>query len=193
MTRVMMIAAALVAMMLTTTQVQAQTPKTGMISGYSESETGAIISVNPTVKWNATYGAWKVDYSVNINLNGTNGARNTLLVGHSNAAIAEYDANVAKYKRAGGPWYQMRYANTYRSDWKCSLENPAAYNSELVGGTGWYRSFWAAPGEKTCLSVWIYGDNPYSPKGSTYNPPNFGSLFQPIGSVYFVAPPAPAP
>jgi len=125
--------------------------------------------------------------SVNIDLSA---ARNTLLVSHSNAAIAAYDANVAKYKRAGGPWYQMRYANTFRSDWKCFRENPAAYNSELVGGTGWYRSFWAAPGEKTCLTVWMYGDNPFSPKGSTYN---FGSPFLSMGAAYFVAPAAPSP
>jgi len=45
----------------------------------------------------------------------------------------------------------------------CSLEKAAAYNSELIGGTGWYRSFFVAPGEKTCLTVWMYGDSVFSP------------------------------
>jgi len=173
--------------MVTTTQVQAQTPQTGTITGYSEIEAGATMSVSPTVKWDGNPGVWVVNYSVNIDLAY---ARDVVYGNFRTEVLAEYDANVAKYKPAGGPWYQMRYAHTYKSNAEtCFKENPAAYNSELVGGTGWSRSFWAAPGEKTCLTVWMYGDNVFSPKGTTHN---FGAPF-PMGIAYFVAPPAPSP
>jgi len=57
------------------TPAMAQTPQTGMIESYRSNNFGAAISVKDTVKWNATYSAWKVDYSVNIKLKTANAQR----------------------------------------------------------------------------------------------------------------------
>jgi len=170
------------------TPAMAQTPQTGTIPESDDIYSGARIRVNPTVKWNATPGVWQVDYSVNVDLDF---ARDFIGGNFAPAAVTELNANIAKYERAGGPWYQMRYASTHGSSTTdCAVEKPAAYNSELIGGTGWYRSIWAAPGEKTCLTVWMYGENVFTPKhkGSPYNN---GPL--PMGVAYFVAPAAPSP
>ncbi len=163
-------------------------PQTGTISDYRSDNFGANIYVKPTVKLIAAQGAWQVDYSVNVNL-----AMAQSFVGGNFGMTAEdeLNANIAKYERAGGPWYQMRYASTHGSSTAdCATERAAAYNSELVGGTGWYRSFRVAPGEKTCLTVWMYGDNVFTPhhKGT---PHNGGPL--PMGVAYFVAPAGPSP
>jgi len=171
--------------MVLATPAVAQTPKTGTIKKYTEIEAGAIIYVKPEVKWNADRNAWKVDYSVDIDLKD---AREAVQCCFSQAAIDELEVNIARYN--GKPWYQMRYANTYQtSAVTCFKENPSAYNSELIGGTGWYRSFFVAPGEKTCLTVWMYGDSIFSPKGTIHN---FGNPY-PMGVAYFVGPPAPSP
>jgi len=103
-----MTAAALVAMTLAT-PAMAQTPQTGMIENDRSDNFGAAIYVKPTVKWNATYNAWKVDYSVNINLATARAQAQAL----SESDLEKLDANISKYKKAGGPWYQMRYANTH--------------------------------------------------------------------------------
>jgi len=158
-------------------------PQTGTISDYRSDNFGANIYVKPTVKLIAAQGAWQVDYSVNVNL-----AMAQSFVGGNFAPAVEdeLNANIARYN--GKPWYQMRYANTHGSSTAdCARENPAAYNSELVGGTGWYRSFRVAPGEATCLTVWMYGDNIFSPRGTAYN----GGHPLPMGVAYFVVPAAP--
>jgi len=163
------------------TPAMAQTPQTGTIESYRSDNFGAKIYVKSTVKWNATYSAWKVDYSVNINL--VTARANASTFGDGIAPLAKYDALVAKYN--GKPWYQMRYANTHTSRSNdCAIEKPAAYNSELIGGTGWYRSFFVAPGEKTCLTVFMYGDSIFSPSSDSPYP---------MGVAYFLAPPAPSP
>jgi len=92
-----------------------------------------------------------------------------------------------KYKRAGGPWYQMRDATSYTdSAFSCGRERAAAYNSELIGGTGWFRTTYVAPGEKVCLSVWVYGNNLFSPKG-------YKGRVHPLGAALVTGPPAPSP
>jgi len=152
----------------------------------STDDFGAEFYVKPAVTWNAGYGAWKVDYSVNINLI----IARIQAEEFSTAALDELNANITKYKPAGGPWYQMRYAKTYTSSSSdCGIERPSAYNSELIGGTGWSRSFFVTPGEKTCLTVWMYGDSVFSPKGHSYG----GTGIFPMGVAYFVGPPAPSP
>jgi len=131
-TAVPILAAALLALVLAPPQAQAQTPQTGTITGKDDINTGAKIVVKPTVKWNATHRAWQVDYSVNVDLDF---ARGFVGGNFAQSAVDELDANIARYN--GKPWYQMRYANTYGSSTShCATENAAAYNSELIGGTG---------------------------------------------------------
>jgi len=183
--RLALLAALLVAMTLAT-PAMAQT--TAQINPIKKSDQGANIHVNPTTNWDAAQRAWRVSYSVNMRK--LSFIRGIAQDGFSNPAVLnDLNATIAKYERAGGPWYQMRYANTYKSGIDCENENPAAYNSELVGGTGWYRSFLVAPGEATCLTVWMYGDNLFSPKGHSYG----GNGFYPLGSAWFRGPTAPSP
>jgi len=163
------------------------TPQTGNLESYARADLGAAFNVKQTVKWNADISSWKVDYSVTIDLGF---ARSTVGGNFGQTAEDELGTNIAKYEPAGGPWYQMRYANTNGSGTqKCATERAAAYNSEMIGGTGWSRSFFVAPGEKTCLSVWMYGENVFTPhhKGTPYNSNNP----LPMGVAYFVAPAAP--
>jgi len=159
--------------------------KTATINPIKKSDQGAVISVNSTAKWDTAQGAWRVSYSVSMRR--LSFIRGIAQDGFSNPAVLnDLNATIAKYERAGGPWYQMRYANTYGTTTaKCESENPAAYNSELIGGTGWYRNFLVAPGEATCLTVWMYGDNLFSPKGHSYG----GGGFYPLGTVWFRGPP----
>jgi len=103
------------------------------------------------------------------------------------AALNELKAVKAKY--ANRYWFKMRYAYTYvDTAQKCMNENPAAYNSEMIGGTGWHRSFLVPPEEPTCLTVWIYGDNLYSDKGNRWQPGKVA-----LGSAWFETPAAPSP
>jgi len=179
-TRLTILAAALVAMTLATPAMAQKATIDSIDSSYY----AAKITVNPTANWDAAQGVWRVSYSVNVDL-----PRARIYAGEfGQAAVDELNANIAKYERAGGPWYQMRYANTYKTNSTgCEVENPAAYNSEMIGGTGWYRSFLVAPEEATCLTVWMYGDNVFSPKGHPYGS---GGIF-PLGGAWFRGPPRP--
>jgi len=107
---------------LIATPAQAQTPQTSTINPIRSNNQGASINVNPTAKWNEAQGAWLVSFSVDVNLIL---ARIIIQDGYSPDALAEYDANIKKYN--GKPWYQMRYANTYKDrESECEKENPAA-------------------------------------------------------------------
>jgi len=170
--------------MVLATPAMAQTGTLTLVGGTNIRDNGATFNINPTLKWNATYKAWRVNYSVDINMAY---AESLAMDIHGNEALAELKAVKAKYTNRY--WFQMRYANTYVNNaQRCMTENPAAYNHELIGGTGWYRSFWVKPGEKTCLTVWIYGDNLYSSKGNKWQ-----TARNALGSAYFVAPAAPPP
>lgn len=105
---------------------------------------------------------------------------------YNQVALDELNALIARY--GDKPWYQMRYANTHKTtSAACEIEKPAAYNSELVGGTGWYRDILVAPEQATCLTVWMYGDSVFSPEGHSYG----DSGVFPLGSAWFRGPPRP--
>jgi len=187
MQRVMIVAAALVAMTLATPAMA----QTGTIevdgSDKHVRNLGARFNINPTANWDAAAGAWRVHYSVDIDMALLE--QQVRLAGAG--AVAEMQALKAKY--ADRYWFQMRYANTYteidseRSRAQdCWYEQPAAYNHELIGGLGWSRSFLIAPEEDICLTVWIYGDNLFSQKGNKWQPDKVA-----LGSAWFVAPAAP--
>jgi len=104
---------------------------------------------------------------------------------HGAEALNELKAVKAKYTNRY--WFQMRYASTYvENAQRCMNENPAAYSHELIGGTGWYRSFLVAPEQAVCLTVWIYGDHIFSSKGNRWQAARVA-----VGSAWFRAPAAP--
>jgi len=143
---------------------------------------GATFYIKPTANWDAAARAWRVHYSVDVNMaNAENLVRNV----YGTAAVDELKAVKAKY--ANRYWFKMRYAYTYETNANaCWNENPAAYNSEMIGGTGWSRSFLVPPEEPTCLTVWIYGDNFYSDKGNRWQADKVA-----LGSAWFETPAAP--
>lgn len=182
-TALLLLSAVLACVTLPTGPAMAQ--QTGTITlpaGYSLNS-GAAISVNPTATWDAAKRAWLVSYSVNIDIAQARFIARTWggLQGNGGAAAAEgkLDAVYAKYGNRF--WFRMRYANTHtNSRAACIKENPAAYLSGWHSAWSWSRRMTILPREKTCLTVWIYGNNPFSPEGTL-----------PLGSAYFVAPAAP--
>jgi len=145
---------------------------------------GANFYIKPAANWDADARAWRVHYSVNIDM-----AEAETLAKDINGEEALNELKAVKTKYANRYWFKMRYAYTYVGHPEaCINEDPAAYSSEMIGGTGWSRSFLVPPEEPTCLTVWIYGDNLYSDKGNNWRANKVA-----LGSAWFETPAAPSP